>query len=80
MKRSVRLRWKALTVALPTTITIVVPTAPANAAGTCTAFGEGSTSSKYWINNNLWGQDSGSGWQCVWDGYVSGSALGWGTN
>lgn len=80
MKRSVRLKWKALTVSLLAAVAVLVPTGTANAAGTCEAFGEVSTSSKYWINNNLWGRDSGSGWQCVWDGYVSGSTLGWGTN
>jgi len=35
---------------------------------------------KYWINNNLWGQSSGSGWQAIWDTYLSGSTMGWGTN
>jgi xyloglucan-specific endo-beta-1,4-glucanase len=34
---------------------------------------------KYWLNNNLWGRDSGSGWQCMWDNY-SGSTIGWGTS
>jgi xyloglucan-specific endo-beta-1,4-glucanase len=34
---------------------------------------------KYWINNNLWGQGSGSGWQAIWDTYSAGNTMGWGT-
>lgn len=53
--------------------------APAHAAGTCAAFGT-IGQGKYWINNNFWGQDSGSGTQCVWDTHTSGSTIGWGTD
>jgi hypothetical protein len=59
--------------------TLLAPATPANAANTCTAFGS-VTQGKYWINNNLWGQSSGSGWQCIWDNYTSGNTIGWGTN
>ena len=34
---------------------------------------------KYWLNNNLWGQDAGSGSQCVEDLYQSGDTIGWRT-
>lgn len=57
----------------------VGPAPPAQAANTCTPFGS-ITMGKYWLNNNLWGQDSGSGWQCIWDNYQSGQTIGWGTN
>ncbi len=56
----------------------VVPAAPAQAANTCEAFGS-ITLGKYWVNNNLWGQDSGSGSQCAWD-TKSGASIGWGTS
>jgi hypothetical protein len=58
---------------------LLAPSTPASAATTCTAFGS-ITQGKYWINNNLWGQSSGSGWQCIWDSYTSGNTIGWGTN
>ncbi|PRX97686.1 GH12 family glycosyl hydrolase domain-containing protein [Allonocardiopsis opalescens] len=35
---------------------------------------------RYWINNNLWGQDSGTGSQCIQDLYTSGDTIGWRTN
>jgi xyloglucan-specific endo-beta-1,4-glucanase len=71
-------RWKTLLTALFTTAAIVVPAQPAQAANTCAAFGS-ITLGKYWLNNNLWGQDQGSGWQCMWD-TASGSSIGWGTS
>lgn len=58
---------------------ITADPAPASAATTCTAYGT-ETQGKYWINNNLWGQSSGSGWQCIWDSYTSGNTIGWGTS
>jgi hypothetical protein len=33
----------------------------------------------YWINNNLWGQNTGSGSQCTWSNALLGSSLSWGT-
>ena len=60
-------------------VLVVAPAAPAQAAGTCEPFGS-ITMGKYWINNNLWGRDSGSGWQCIWDTYRSGNTIGWGTS
>lgn len=71
-------RWKTLLTALLTATAVVVPAQPALAANTCTAFGT-ITLGKYYINNNLWGQDQGSGWQCMWD-TASGSSIGWGTS
>lgn len=50
----------------------------ASAAGGCEAY-ESITMGKYWINNNTWGADSGTGWSCVWDSYRSGDTIGWGT-
>jgi hypothetical protein len=47
-------------------------------ASTCQAYGS-LTMGKYWLNNNLWGQSSGSGWQCLWDKSLSGSTINWGT-
>jgi hypothetical protein len=35
---------------------------------------------KYWINNNVWGQDTGSGTQCIWTNSISGSTISWGTD
>lgn len=43
-------------------------------ASTCQAYGS-LTMGKYWLNNNLWGQSSGSGWQCLWDNSLSGSTI-----
>jgi hypothetical protein len=48
-------------------------------ARTCTAFGT-ITMGKYYVNNNLWGQDSGSGSQCVWDMSQNGDTIAWGTD
>ncbi|WP_187414755.1 GH12 family glycosyl hydrolase domain-containing protein [Nonomuraea sp. PA05] len=45
----------------------------------CNAF-DSVTMGKYWVNNNLWGQDSGTGTQCVWAGSTSGSTISWGTS
>jgi hypothetical protein len=33
----------------------------------------------YWINNNLWGQNTGTGSQCTWSNSLSGSSLSWST-
>lgn len=71
-------RWKTLLTALLTATAVVVPAQPAHAANTCEPFGS-ITLGKYWLNNNLWGQDSGSGWQCMWDN-ASGSTINWGTS
>jgi hypothetical protein len=57
----------------------IVPAGPAHAANTCEAFGS-ITLNKYWVNNNLWGRDSGSGWQCVWDTANNGQSISWGTS
>jgi hypothetical protein len=67
---------------LITLVMLLSTAAPAQAAAattTCTAFGS-ITMGKYWLNNNLWGQSSGSGRQCIWNNSVSGSTISWGTN
>ncbi|MEW1832634.1 endo-1,4-beta-glucanase [Streptomyces sp. NPDC088196] len=38
------------------------------------------TLGKYYVNNNLWGQDKGTGNQCVWGDAQSGSDISWGTS
>lgn len=38
------------------------------------------TMGKYYVNKNLWGQDDGTGTQCVWDTSRSGDTIGWGTS
>lgn len=35
---------------------------------------------KYWLNNNLWGQDAGTGTQCVEDTFADGDTIGWRTD
>src|SRR5262244_3710920 len=74
-------RFFSTGLALALFLAMTLTTAPTTtlAAGCSQAFctiDEG----KYWINNNLWGQSSGSGWQAVWDTYLSGNTMGWGTN
>ncbi|WP_406441999.1 endo-1,4-beta-glucanase [Streptomyces sp. NBC_01613] len=57
-----------------------VTVAQAGEAGRkCTAF-DTITLGKYYVNNNLWGQDKATGSQCVWDNSRSGSTISWGTN
>ena len=51
---------------------------PAAGEEICEPFGS-ATMGRYWINNNLWGQDSGSGTQCVWTGETTGDSISWGT-
>jgi hypothetical protein len=48
-------------------------------AGTCQPYAT-LTMGNYYLNNNLWGQSSGPGWQCTWDNSVSGSTINWGTS
>ena len=38
------------------------------------------TLGKYYVNNNLWGQDKATGSQCVWGDSQSGSTISWGTS
>ncbi|HEX8344455.1 MAG TPA: hypothetical protein VF657_06875 [Actinoplanes sp.] len=70
--------YLVLAVTASTGVSVVAAT-PAQAASTCTAY-DAITQGKYWINNNLWGRNSGSGWQCMWNSYTSGNTIGWGTN
>ena len=60
-------------------VTLTTPPTTTRAAGCSQPFCAVDVG-KYWINNNLWGQSSGSGWQAVWDTYLSGNTMGWGTN
>jgi len=46
---------------------------------TCTT-GTSIDVSKYFINNNLWGQADGTGSQCTWRTCQSGDLVGWGTS
>jgi len=69
----------ALAVAASLTAASAASAAPAApAAQTCEAFGTIALG-KYYVNNNLWGQDSGQGRQCAWDTYRNGDTIGWGT-
>ena len=64
----------------PTTTTSRPPTTTSPPSGqTCTAFAT-ITMGKYWINNNLWGQSSGTGSQCISSGSVNGNTISWSTN
>jgi hypothetical protein len=54
-------------------------TAPPPQGQQCGAFAT-ITMGKYWLNNNLWGQSSGSGSQCMWANSTSGSTISWGTS
>lgn len=46
----------------------------------CCNKGDSITMGKYWLNNNLWGADTGSGSQCLWDTSLDGSTIAWGTS
>lgn len=67
-----------LTAVATAAVLAVVPATPAQAATTCAAFGT-ITLNKYYVNNNLWGQNSGTGSQCVSD-TANGSTIGWNTS
>lgn len=71
-------RRTPLLVALLSALALTIGLAqPAHAATTCEPFGA-IVMGKYWLNNNLWGHDSGSGSQCISD-TRSGSTIGWNT-
>ncbi|MGW3450033.1 hypothetical protein [Streptomyces sp. NPDC001076] len=40
----------------------------------CTAY-DTVTLGKYYLSNNLWGQDKGTGTQCVWGNSAAGSTI-----
>ncbi|GAA3571928.1 hypothetical protein GCM10022419_060990 [Nonomuraea rosea] len=61
------------------TVTPTPPTSPPPTGQLCNAF-DSVTMGKYWVNNNLWGQSSGTGTQCVWAGSTSGNTISWGTS
>jgi xyloglucan-specific endo-beta-1,4-glucanase len=78
------------TVATATTVTLAsaaeetpAPRAAQDAAPlaeVCEAFGT-IDQGKYWLNNNLWGQDSGTGTQCVHDATpTEEGTIAWGTD
>jgi hypothetical protein len=52
--------------------------APARATTTCRPGGS-VMMGKYWLVDDIQGE-TGSGWQCVWDGWKSDSTIGWGTS
>jgi len=58
-------------------LAIVARTATADS--TCTAF-DTITMGKYYLFNNLEGQDDGTGWQCTYSDWQSGDTIGWGTD
>jgi len=62
----------------PPPTTTAPPPPPPPPGEVCTAFGT-IDAGKYWLNNNLWGQSSGSGTQCMWSNSVSGNTISWGT-
>jgi hypothetical protein len=41
--------------------------------------GESLTLGKYWLNSNLWGAETGSGSQCLWETSQSSETIAWGT-
>jgi xyloglucan-specific endo-beta-1,4-glucanase len=53
-------------------------TQPPPSGQQCAAFAT-ITAGKYWLNNNLWGQSSGTGTQCISLNSVSGSTISWST-
>lgn len=63
--------------ASPTFTPTPTPSNPGNQL--CTS-GDSVTMGKYWLNNNLWGQSSGTGRQCVWSGSSNGNTISWGTS
>jgi hypothetical protein len=65
-------------VALAAAVSVTVAVA-GEQARTCTA-SDTITMGKYYVNNNLWGKDSGSGSQCVWNTSQNGDTIGWGTD
>jgi hypothetical protein len=75
VRRIVRGAAIAISAALASTLVGVLP---AQAASTCSSGGTVAMG-KYYVNNNLWGAGSGSGWQCSWDSWQSGDTIGWGT-
>ncbi len=68
----------ATSVVIVATATVTVAQAGEDARK-CGAF-ETITMGKYYVNNNLWGQNDGTGTQCVWDNSRSGNTISWGTD
>lgn len=65
-----------------TTAVVHAQTAPAQTLASeprCGAFDD-VVEARYWVNNNLWGQDSGSGTQCVQVTSTGADPLAWSTN
>ncbi|GAA2478717.1 GH12 family glycosyl hydrolase domain-containing protein [Winogradskya humida] len=52
--------------------------APVKGVENCAAGGE-ITAGKYWLNNNQWGKDTGTGTQCVTRSSLDGDTLAWST-
>jgi hypothetical protein len=71
------------TVLTVTTVTIASAQEDNSAAPLAEVCGDFETieQGKYWLNNNVWGQDSGTGWQCVHDSPpAQEGTIAWGTN
>jgi xyloglucan-specific endo-beta-1,4-glucanase len=76
------IRSALIILALIVTLSVFLPKAKSSwaaQANSCQAYAS-LTMGKYWLNNNLWGQKSGSGQQCILDKSISGSAISWSTN
>jgi len=50
-----------------------------HADSTCVAY-DTILMGKYYLNNNLEGEDYGTGWQCTYNNWQSGDTIGWGTD
>ena len=60
------------------TLTLLLPGQVAQAAQVC-ANGQQIPMGKYYLLNNLWGANTGSGEQCIWDVGNHGSSIAWST-
>jgi hypothetical protein len=76
-------RRRRLTIALISTVglaaaALIGPIGTAKAATLCNAY-DSITMGKYWLNNNVWGSDTGSGTQCIEDVSTNGDTIAWNT-
>src|SRR6267154_3928057 len=60
------------------TLTLLLPGQVAQAAQVC-ANGQQIPMGKYYLFNNLWGANTGTGEQCIWDVGNNGSSIAWST-
>jgi hypothetical protein len=71
--------WRVLVICAFAAFMVLINVLPARAETACNAYAT-MMMGKYRLYNNLWGQNSGSGWQCMWNVSSSGSTIAWGTN